>query len=117
MKTLVMGDTPMIDAPDWLMGYSMMAPFTLLSHDVAGIGYSVYYYAANMQPLETVSMIAIDGVVPSVSSIADGSYPLVTEVFAVVRAEDDNSAGVLVDWLRTADGQAAIEATGYVALP
>ena len=65
MQQLVMGDTPMVEAPDWLFGFSMIAPFTALSSDPLGIGYSVYYYAAFMQPLETVSMIGVDGVEPS----------------------------------------------------
>jgi phosphate transport system substrate-binding protein len=117
MKRLVMGDAPMVEAPDWLLGFSMIAPFTSLSHDPIGIGYSVYYYAAFMQPLETVSMIGVDGVVPSSESIRTGMYPLVTEVYAVIRTGEEGSPRAMFDWLVTSDGQDAIAATGYIKLP
>jgi phosphate transport system substrate-binding protein len=117
MKRLVMTGTPMVEAPDWLLGFSMIAPFTALSHDPLGIGYSVYYYAAFMQPLETVSMIGINGVVPSGESIRNGTYPLVTEVYAVIRSGEEGPPRAMFDWLVTSDGQDAIAATGYVGLP
>ena len=53
------------------------------------------------------------------ATIADCSYPLVTEVYAVVRADApaDSPAVLLRDWLLTPDGQAAIASSGYVPLP
>jgi ABC-type phosphate transport system substrate-binding protein len=77
----------------------------------------VYYYAAFMQPLETVSMIGVNGVVPSSESIRNGTYPLVTEVYAVIRAGEEGPPRAMFDWLVTSDGQDAIAATGYVRLP
>ncbi len=117
MKQLVMGDAPMVEAPDWLLGFSMIAPFTSLSHDPLGLGYSVYYYAAFMQPLEMVSMIGVNGVVPSSESIGNGTYPLVTEVYAVIRTGEEGAPRAMFDWLVTSDGQDTIAATGYVKLP
>ena len=112
-----MGDTPMVEAPDWRLGFTMIAPFTSLSHDPLGIGYSVYFYAAFMQPLETVTMVAVDGVAPSAESIRDGTYPLVAEVYAVIPTGEEGSSRAMFDWLVTSDGQDAIAATGYVRLP
>ena len=117
MKRLVMGDEAMVEAPDWLLGFSMIAPFTSLSHDPVGIGYSVYYYAAFMQPLETVSMISLDGVVPNSENIRNGTYPLVTEVYAVIPTGVEGSSRAMFEWMVTSDGQDAIAATGYVKLP
>jgi len=117
MLRLVMGGVPMIDAPDWLMLYAMTGPFTALAWDEAGIGYSVYYYAEFMQPESEVVMLGVEGVVPAASTIADGTYPLVAEVFAVMRAGDGGSGRALFDWLLTEEGQRAIAGTGYVPLP
>jgi len=117
MLTLVMGDLPMVEPPDMLILPTMMAPFNALSYDGDGIGYSVYYYTANMQPLEDIRMIAIDGAAPTADAIFDGSYPLTAEVYAVIRADGGDSARALFDWLRTQDGQDAIAETGYVPLP
>jgi len=116
MLRLVMRDAPIIEALDMLRLFSMMGPFNALVENTQGIGYSVYYYAAFMQPYDTVGMIAVDGVLPTAESIADGSYPLISDVFAVMRWGEGGSTRALMDWLGTEDGQAAIASTGYVPL-
>jgi phosphate transport system substrate-binding protein len=118
MMRLIMGGTPMIEAPDWLVLWAMTGPFTALATDPSGIGYSVYYYAEYMQPdSDEVAMIAVNGVLPTADTIASGEYPLVAEVHAVIRAGDGGSARALFDWLVTDEGQQAVAATGYVPLP
>jgi ABC-type phosphate transport system substrate-binding protein len=46
------------------------------------------------------------------------AYPLVTEVYAVVRGDmpRDSSAVMLRDWFLTETGQATIEESGYVPI-
>lgn len=118
MLQLVMGDLAMVEAPDWLMLYAMTGPFSALATDPGGIGYSVYYYAEFMQPeSNAVRMIGVEGVLPTAASIASGEYPLVTEVYAVVRSGETGSARAFFDWLTTDEGQQAVAATGYVPLP
>jgi phosphate transport system substrate-binding protein len=117
MATLVMPGLEMPDPPELLLLDSMSLPFDALATDESGIAYSVYFYSEYMQPTEMVKMIGVDGVAPSAGSIRDGSYPLVTEVFAVIREGDGGTIRLLFDWLPTADGQEAIAATGYVPLP
>jgi phosphate transport system substrate-binding protein len=117
MIALVMHDVPMIEAPDWLMLYSMSGPFSTLTRDESGIGYSVYFYAEYMAPAEHVEMIAVDGVLPTTETIGDGEYPLVSEVFAVVRSGETGSGRAFFDWLVTEEGQQAVAGTGYVPLP
>jgi phosphate transport system substrate-binding protein len=118
MIQLVMGDLPMIEAPE-LVEFSMSGPFEEIARDEAGIGYSVYYYADNDMAFvgSAVEMIAFEGVLPTAQTIAHGDYPLVTEVYAVIRAGDGGSARAFFDWLTTDDGQQAVAATGYVPLP
>ena len=118
MMRLVMKGTPMIEAPDWLVLWAMTGPFTALATDASGIGYSVYYYAEYMQPdSDEVAMIGVEGVLPTGDTIASGAYPLVAEVYAVIRRGDGGSARAFFDWLVTDEGQQAVAATGYVPLP
>ncbi len=117
MESLVMRGAPMIESPDMILE-SMMGPIHAISDDPMGIGYSVYFYAAFIFPHERVKMIAVDGVHPTSENIADRSYPLTTEVYAVVRgdAPRDSAAHLLLDWLQTVEGQAAIAKSGYVPI-
>jgi phosphate transport system substrate-binding protein len=117
MENLVMQGATMIDAPDMILE-SMMGPFNAISTDPQGIGYSVYYYAQNIFPNEAVQMIAVDGIYPSSETIAEGEYPLATEVYVVIRADTpvDSPARQLRDWLLTEAGQAVVAASGYVPL-
>jgi phosphate transport system substrate-binding protein len=118
MEALVMKGTPMIDAPEMILE-SMMGPIHAIADDRWGIGYSVYYYAMFIFPHEQVKLIAIDGVEPTSDNIAKRSYPLTTEVYAVVREgmPEDSTAIMLRNWLLTKEGQAAIAESGYVPLP
>jgi phosphate transport system substrate-binding protein len=118
MEKLVMRGETMLDSPDMIL-MSMMGPFSAIHDDPLGIGYSVFFYAANIYPDENVRMIAIDGTAPTSSSIAGQIYPLVTEVYAVLREDMSivSNARTLRDWLLTAEGQSAVEASGYVGLP
>jgi phosphate transport system substrate-binding protein len=117
MEKLVMRSTPMVDSPDMILE-SMMGPFNAVDEDELGIGYSVYYYAVFMLPTPQVKLIAIDGVAPTSANIANRTYPLTTEVYAVVRegTPQDSTARVLRDWLLTGDGQGAVAESGYVPL-
>lgn len=115
MEALVMQGRPMIDLPDMMLA-SMMGPVSAVSWEPTGIGYSVYFYATFIQPMETVKLAGIEGVVPTYDTIADRSYPLTTEVYVVVRdgLPPGSTAILLRDWLLTEAGQAAVAASGYV---
>lgn len=117
MESLVMRGASMIESPDMILD-SMMGPINAIGDDPLGIGYSVYFYAAFIFPHERVKMIAVDGVHPTSENIADRSYPLTTEVYAVIRgdAHQESAARLLLDWLQTAEGQAAIAESGYVPI-
>ena len=115
MEKLVMRGAEMIDSPDMILE-SMMGPINAISDDPLGLGYSVYFYAEYIFPHEQVNVLAVDGVFPTPESIAEGSYPLSTEVYAVIRegTPGDHPARTLFDWLLTEEGQAAVAQSGYV---
>jgi phosphate transport system substrate-binding protein len=126
MESLVMQGEPMIESPDMILE-TMMGPIHAIGgggdlfggeEDPWGIGYSVYYYASFMFPHERVRLAAIDGVPPTSENIANRTYPLTTEVYAVVRGDTppDSAAVALRDWLLTDEGQAAVAGSGYIPI-
>jgi phosphate transport system substrate-binding protein len=117
MERLVMRGEAMIDSPAMMLE-TMMGPINALREDPLGIGYSVHFYAANIYPDENVRMIAVERVEPTSETIASRSYPLTTRVYAVLRegTNPSSAAMALRNWLFTQEGQAAVEASGYVPL-
>ena len=80
------------------------------------IGFSVYYYIDQMYSKPGLRLLAVDGVTPSNDTLADGSYPLCNDFYAVIHpdAAADSPERRLYDWLDTADGIACIQKAGYV---
>lgn len=137
MESLVLDGKATIQGARGMTGVTMMGPYNRLHDDPNGLGYTFFYYQKYMAPLRSgrlgrlkpddkkqqaieplVKMLAVDGVAPSRETIADGSYPLVTKVYAVTRQgiADDTPAAKLRDWLGSAEGQAVVGETGYVPL-
>ena len=80
------------------------------------IGFSVYYYIDQMYSQPGLRLLSVDGVMPSNDALADGSYPLCNDFYAVIRpdAAADSPERQLYDWLDTEAGQACIKKAGYV---
>lgn len=124
MQTMVMKDLPLIRADEWVT-YTMEGPFNAIGDfhnmqpgDVQGIGYSVFYYAENMTIHENVRYLGVNGVFPSSDNIQNGTYPLISEVYVVVRAgtAPDDPAILMRDWLLTEDGQKTVADSKYVPI-
>jgi phosphate transport system substrate-binding protein len=117
MKSLVMKDLQMVDAPD-MIAHGMIGPINSLDHDQVGLGFSVYFYVKYIAPVRNLKMIAVDGVYPTSETIADGTYPYATGVYAVTLKSLDpqSNAAKLRDWLLTDAGQRCVAASGYVPL-
>lgn len=83
------------------------------------LGYSVYYYLANMYAVDGIKMLGVSGVMPSSATIADGSYPYTNDFYAVVRADEPagSPARTVLKWLLSPDGQQAVVDAGYVPAP
>ena len=80
------------------------------------IGFSVYYYIDQLYSQPGLRLLSVDGVMPSNDTLADGSYPLCNDFYAVIRpdATADSPERQLYDWLDTEAGQACIKKAGYV---
>lgn len=115
-----MGDVPLMEAPSELRPGSMSHVIDVVAiNDYAeqSIGYSVYSYVADMyQNSELTKFIAVDGVIPSKETMASGEYPLLSDSYAIFRADEPENSPVrrLCDWLVSEEGQFAIARSGYV---
>lgn len=119
MEKLVMGDTPMMEAPTELVAGSMgelMEWVKSYDNSSNAIGYSVYYYANDMQMAEGLKIISVDGVEPTAESIRAGEYPHLSNYYTVISADEtsDSPARIMFDWLQGAEGQRLVETQGYV---
>lgn len=116
MEKLVMKDLRMRQVPDMMVGTSMAEPFTMLDTDPHGIGYSVYFYHEHMASAAKVKACAINGILPEPCTLADGTYPFITNVYVVIREDlpTDSPARKLRDWLLAPTGQAIVSQCGYV---
>jgi len=117
MKSLVMKDLPIIDAPEMIV-MTMIGPFSALSREKYGLGYSVFYYEEYMADRSKTKLCAVDGVMPNPDTILSRQYPYVAEVYVVTRADlpENSPAYRLREWLLSDEGQRAVAASGYVPI-
>ncbi len=118
LKLLMQGQQPM-EAPQELKPSAMdmlIDELARYNNEGNALGYSVFYYASYMYQQPGLKMLAVDGVMPSDTTIVDGSYPLLNEYYVVIRANEpsDSPARQLRDWLLSEEGKAAIEKAGYI---
>ena len=117
---LLMKDKKPVDPPrervSFYMGGLIDAVAAYDGSGAGAIGYSVYYYAGEMNKNPKLRILAIDGINPSPETIADGSYPLLNDFYIVINksAPYNSPARLLRDWLLTDEGRKIIEAAGYI---
>lgn len=80
------------------------------------IGYSYYYYVANMEINDKIKMIQINGVAPNNETIGQGTYPFCNPTLAVVRkgTPSDSKVYDIIDWIMSDEGAKLAEELGYV---
>ena len=122
MVKLVMQNLPLMEAPSERYPGEMGGLIDALAsynNEKNALGYSVYYYAKNMYSVPGLRLMAVDGVVPSEETIANGSYPFLNEFYAVIRKNEPEGGSVrrLLDWVLSEEGRRAIRDAGYVGLP
>ncbi|MCI5898386.1 MAG: substrate-binding domain-containing protein [Anaerovoracaceae bacterium] len=121
MLKLVMKDTPMMEAPrEQMIGDmgTIIDAVALYDNDASAIGYSYYYYVKNMWGDEHIKLLAVDGIAPSDETIGNGTYPIVSTTYMVLRKDEpkDSNARKLADWILSDEGQSVAEEAGYVRL-
>lgn len=120
-RKLLIQDNPLMPAPTELAPTEMgglIDSVATYNNSANAIGFSVYYYVDQMYSQPGLRLLAVDGVTPSNETLADESYPLCNEFYAVVRASAaaDSPERRIYDWLSTGEGLACIQKAGYVAV-
>ncbi len=121
MKKLVMGDLPMMEPEtEYVIGEMGELIEAVRSYDnvSSAIGYTVYYYAKNMNMADGLKILQIDGVMPGPESFRSGAYPFLNPYYVVMAADtpEDAPAARLFDWILSDAGQYLVDREGYVSV-
>lgn len=133
MERYFLEDGKLSLAPEILQGNVSVAMSSALT-DVASalsldppayaIGYSVYAYYGSYEEMMTdvtpnkLKLLAVDGVLPTAESIADGTYPLADYNYLVLRSDEpkDSPARRLAEFMVSDAGQQAVADSGFLPL-
>ena len=82
----------------------------------AAIGFTVYYYANDMEMAQGLKVLSVDGVLPDAQSIRQGTYPFLNPYFVAIdqNTAADSPTWILYDWVLGPEGQKLAEREGYV---
>lgn len=113
----LMGNMPIMKAPSENIASGMGG----IIHEVSqyrnyknAMGYTFRYYSTEMVQNKKIKLLSIDGVAPTKENIRNGTYPLVSEFYAVTAGTENENVQKLIDWILTDEGQALVEKVGYV---
>lgn len=84
---------------------------TTVSGDENAIGY-ISLGSLN----DTVKVVAIDGVLPSVDTVIDGTYTISRPFMIATKGDVTAPAQAFIDYILSADGQAVALAKGYITI-
>jgi len=121
MEKLVMNGTPMMEAPlDYIvttMG-QLMEVVKYYDGSPGAIGYTVYYYAEEMEMARGLKILAIEGTPPTPATIRSEEYPLLNPKYVVIPADAayDSPNRILFNWLLGEEGQRLVAHERYVSI-
>lgn len=80
------------------------------------IGYSYFYYVTDMWVNTNIKLMKVNGILPAPKTIQDGSYPIHTSYYAVIRKDEASSSPVrkIIKYILSNEGQQLMEDAGYV---
>lgn len=115
-----MGDTPITDAPTEMVNDLMAGIIEQVADyksKTNSIGFSFRYYVEGIIKNPDIKMISIDGAAPTSENIRNGSYHILTPIYAVTYKENQNgNVDKLLEWILSDEGQYIINETGYVGI-
>jgi len=81
----------------------------------SAIGYSFRYFATGMNPNDSIKLLGVDEVLPTVENIRNDTYMFTVDVYAVtINSSANENTEQLIQWLLSEQGQNFIEDCGYV---
>ena len=115
------------DVHNVLTSYTMTSALTDVAQAMTedplayAMGYSVYYYYVNNlwflegYGADALKLLAVDGVLPTEETIADGSYPLAGYNYLVFRADEPEGSPVrrLAEFMLSEAGQTLVSNAGF----
>ena len=121
MEKLVMDGLDLIQPPEGLVAGSMDGLITgVMSYDNSdsAIGYTVFYYAHDMEMAQGLKILRVEGVSPSAGAIRAGEYPLRNPYYVAMDANtpEQSMTAVLYRWLLGEDGQRLVARLGYASM-
>ena len=121
MISLVMKDANFMTAPKMKIEAEMGGLIDAVAeydNAKASIGYSYFYYVNTMYKRDTIKMLGVNGVVPSIETIKDGSYPVFTNGYIVTLKQngEDSPARKWINAVMSNRGSKIIENAGYVPI-
>ncbi len=112
-----MGETKIMDAPSEQVNDMMSGIIEQVAdyrNKTSSIGFSFRYYVEGIIQNPDIKVISIDGIAPTVDNIKSETYPIITKLYAVSTANEENpNVQILIDWILSEEGQIIIEETGY----
>ena len=105
------------DSPEFYIIGSMVPTFERVSTERNSISYSLWFFKEHMIRKENFTKtISINGIFPNKETIVNNTYPLVSEVYAVIRSDTDKTSMTykVYEWLQTEAGKMAINESGYI---
>lgn len=121
MEKLVMAGTPMMEAPATMVPQEMGELIQAVrgyDNSANAIGYTVFYYASDMQMAQGLKILKIDGVTPSADTLRSGQYPFLNGYYCCISAlaPQDSPERMLFNWLVSDAGQQLLTLEGYVSV-
>ena len=117
-KVVMEGAEPMEPPATWTSNSmeGLLNAVREYDNSAAALGYTVYYYANDMEMARGLKVLAIDGVTPSAQAIRAGEYPFLNPYFVSIDkdAPQDSPTRILYDWVLGPDGQKLAALEGYV---
>lgn len=112
-----MGDTQIMDAPSEQVNDMMSGIIERVAdyrNKTNSIGFSFRYYVEGIIKNPDIKVISIDGIAPTIENIQSETYPIITQLYAVSTANEENkNVQILLDWILSEEGQRIIKETGY----
>ncbi len=116
-----MGDIKLKEPLKVEFEYSMVGVISAVAdyqNKETAIGYSFRYYATQMvfeNDNGNIKFLSLDGIYPSPENIADSSYPLTGQLYAISLADNDNEyVGKLLEFMTSEQGRQIVRETGYI---
>lgn len=117
MMEYFMGDVSLKEPQTYEVVGAMEGVITKVAQfnsEKGAMGYSFRYFVEELNQEKNVKLLSVDGVVPSIENIENGSYPLVTNVCLITRKDETNPyVERMKEFILSEQGQSIVKKTGY----